>query len=327
VTEGRKFQPVGRPFCVRTTPSWFRENRDGVLSKGRRREFAGKPKPMNKQTRKTELFHDGLIAAPGCPFTASALFGDLRSRLAKEHRRPMSYERLARIMGQSTSTTHHWFGLFHHPHVLGFLSLLERLSPAQRHSFISAHCRNYATFDDPRLAHAPGKTGKLIELLNLKAGLTIVTGGTDSSRTFVFTALGHAATRAGGKLLSGAGIDLHLPTRFVPVESLVYIDEALGPNHVRQLIQRIWPRVLTSAAPQLFFNGVWSAVPEVRDDLLRCARFKHVIIAEQGMPDVRHLKAKVSTPIHVLTLSASKLVPEGILVACRRVKRAERPEN
>ena len=94
-----------------------------------------------------------------------------------------------------------------------------------------------------------------------------------------------------------------------------------------RLIQRIWPRVLTSAAPQLFFNGVWSAVPEVRDDLLRCARFKHVIIAEQGMPDVRHLKAKVSTPIHVLTLSASKLVPEGILVACRRVKRAKRPEN
>src|ERR1039458_9723299 len=56
------------------------------------------------------------------------------------------------------------------------------------------------------------------------------------------------------------------------------------------------------------FNGVWSAVPEVRDDLLRCARFKHVIIADQGTPDVRYLKAKASTPIHVLTLSASTLV-------------------
>ena len=184
----------------------------------------------------------------------------------------MSYERLARIMGQSTSTTHHWFGLFHHPHVLGFLSLLERLSPAQRHSFISAHCRNYATFDDPRLAHAPGRTGKLIELLKLKAGLTIVTGGTDSSRTFVFTALGHAATRAGGRLLSGAGIDLHLPTRFVPVESLVYIDEALGPNHARQLIQRIWPRVLTSAAPQLFLTAYGP----------QCRRFAMIFCAAPG---------------------------------------------
>jgi hypothetical protein len=318
--------PLDALSALTPPPELVLRKSDGVQNKGRR-EFADKPKPMNKQTRKTELLYDGFIAAPGCPFTAGALFGDLRSRLAKEHRHPMSYERLARIMGQSTSTTHHWFGLFHHPHVLGFLSLLERLSPAQRHSFISAHCRDYATFDDPRLAHAPGRTGKLIELLKLKAGLTIVTGGTDSSRTFVFTALGHAATRAGGRLLSGAGIDLHLPTRFVPVESLVYIDEALGPNHARQLIQRIWPRVLTSAAPQLFFNGVWSAVPEVRDDLLRCAMFKHVIIAEQGMPDVRYLKAKVFTPIHVLTLSASKLVPEGILVACRRVKRATRPEN
>jgi hypothetical protein len=267
------------------------------------------------------------MTAPGYPFSARDIFGDLRSRLAAEHRHAMSFERLAKMLGRSKSTTYNWFDIFHHPQVLGFLCLLERLPPAERHSFIEAHCRAYPTLDDPRLAHAPGKTGKLIELLNQKAGLTILTGGTDSSRTFVFTALGHAATRAGGKLLSGAGIDLHLPTRFVPVESLVYIDEALGPNHARQLIQRIWPRVLTSAAPQLFFNGVWSAVPEVRDDLLRCARFKHVIIAEQASPDVRHLKAKVSTPIHVLMLSASKLVPEGILVACRRVKRTKHPEN
>jgi len=137
-----------------------------------------------------------------------------------------------------------------------------------------------------------------------------------------------AMSRAvGASAVGGAGINLHLPIRFVSVESLVYNDEALVPNHARQLIERIWPRVLTSAAPKLFFNGVWSAVPEVRDDLLRCARFKHVIIAEQGTPDVRYLKAKVSTPIHVLTLSASKLVLEGILVACRRVERAKRPEN
>jgi hypothetical protein len=42
----------------------------------------------------------------------------------------------------------------------------------------------------------------------------------------------------------------------------------------------MWPRVLTSGAPRLFFNRVWSSVPEVREDLLRCAGFKHVVIAE-----------------------------------------------
>jgi len=47
-----------------------------------------------------------------------------------------------------------------------------------------------------------------------------------------------------------------------------------------RLTQRMWPRVLTSGAPRLFFNRVWSSVPEVREDLLRCAGFKHVVIAE-----------------------------------------------
>ena len=267
------------------------------------------------------------MTAPGYPFSARDIFGDLRSRLAAEHRRPMSFERLAKMLGRSKSTTYNWFDIFHHPHVLGFLCLLERLPPAERQSFIEAHCRAYPTLDDPRLAHAPGKTAKLLELLDQKAGLTIITGGTDFSRAFVFTALAHAASRADGKLPAAAGIDLRRSNLFVPVESLIYINGDLGPDHARRLTQRIWPRVLTSGAPRLFFNRVWSSVPEVREDLLRCAGFKHVVIAEEWALDVGDLKTRVSTPIHVLTLSTAKSVPEGILVNCRRVQRAKRPGN
>jgi hypothetical protein len=50
---------------------------------------------------------------------------------------------------------------------------LERLPPAERQSFIEAHCRAYPTLDGPRLAHAPGNAGQLLELLDQKAGLTI----------------------------------------------------------------------------------------------------------------------------------------------------------
>jgi hypothetical protein len=63
------------------------------------------------------------------------------------------------MLGRSKSTTYNWFDIFHHPQVLGFLCLLERLPPAERQSFIEAHCPAYPTLDDPRLAHAPGKTG------------------------------------------------------------------------------------------------------------------------------------------------------------------------
>jgi hypothetical protein len=85
--------------------------------------------------------------------------------------------------------------------------------------------------------------------------------------------------------------------------------------------------MLTSGAPRLFFNRVWSSVPEVRDDLLRCARFKHIVIAEEATLDVDDLKTRVSTPIHVLTLSTAKSVPARILVNCRCVQRAKRPGN
>ena len=52
-------------------------------NRGRRREFAGKPKGMNKQTRKTEFLEDGFMTAPGYPFSARDIFGDLCSGLPR----------------------------------------------------------------------------------------------------------------------------------------------------------------------------------------------------------------------------------------------------
>jgi hypothetical protein len=64
VGKGRDFQPAGRSFCAKGHPRWFREKGNVGLNKGRCREFAGKPKGMNKQTRKTKLLKDGFITAP-----------------------------------------------------------------------------------------------------------------------------------------------------------------------------------------------------------------------------------------------------------------------
>jgi hypothetical protein len=75
---------------------------------------------MNKQTRKTKLLDDGFITAPGYPFSARDIFGDLRSRLSSVHRHPMSFERLAKMLGRSKSTTYNWFDIFHHRMCLAF---------------------------------------------------------------------------------------------------------------------------------------------------------------------------------------------------------------
>lgn len=272
---------------------------------------------MSKQKREKTQTNETLIKLPAYPFSARQLFGELRARLAEEHRCPMTYDRLAIMLGKARSTIHNWFEIYGQPQVLGFMCLMERLSPAERDDFIASHCRTLPTLGHPRLTHSPATIGKLLELLNQKTGVTIITG---YSHTFVFTALGHAAGRADEKHPGAAGIDLHRPSDIVPVEGLNYIDGSLGPDHVRKSTVKIWPRILTSKTPRIFVNGVWSCVPEVRDDLLRAARHKHVILADAGEPDFAYLRKMGSKPIHVLKLSMAKNVSEGISIKWRRIK-------
>jgi hypothetical protein len=151
---------------------------------------------------------------------------------------------------------------------------LERLSPAQRHAYVDSHCRVFPSLEHPFLAHAPTQTGKLGLLLHQERGLTLVTGGTEFTRAFLFTALGHSYRRTGGRRQAAAGIDLHPSASLVPVESLIYMDGTTGVHFIRQVALKVWPRILTSSARVLLFHGLWSAVPELRRDIIRCARHR-----------------------------------------------------
>ena len=232
----------------------------------------------------------------------------------------MSFDRLAEIAGTSKSTTHHRFALSDQPQVVNFLCWLERLSPARRHAYVDAHCRIFPSLEHPLLAHAAAQTSRLRELLDQQRGLTLVTGGTAYSRAFVVTALGHSYRRLGGRRRAAAGIDLRLCSSLVPVESLIYLDGKADSHLVRQLALKVWPRILTSSAGLLIFHGLWSAVPELRADIARSTWHKHVILAEGATPDLTDFERRVSTPVHVLTLSVASRVPGAIRVACRRLK-------
>jgi hypothetical protein len=274
--------------------------------------ICGKHEGVKKQIQKA----GELIAAPAYPFSPRDLFLDLRSRLADEHGSPMQFDRLAQMIGKYKSTTHAWFETYHHPHILAFMLLLERLSPEQRGAFLENHCRTYPTLFHPRLAHNSENIFILRDLLARNKGLSILTG-TPSARHFVFTALGHAAKLASKKVAAVAGIDLRRPTQFVPVENLVYIDHALAPNQIRRLTLEVWPSVLVSRARVLLLNRVWSAVPSVREDILRCASSKHVFIAEEDAPDWRRVRNTMRSPIHVVTLSSAPANSQRIRVRCR----------
>jgi hypothetical protein len=232
----------------------------------------------------------------------------------------MTFDRLAEIAGTSKSTAHHRLALSGQPQVVAFLCWLERLSPARRHAYIDAHCRLFPSLEHPLLAHSTVQISKLGELLHQQRGLTLLVGGTAYSRAFLVTALGHSCRPTKGRRQGAAGIDLHLCPHLVPVESLIYVDGAVDINLIRQVALKVWPRILTASARLLIFHGLWSAVPELRADIARCTRHKHVILAEGGTPDLTDFENQVPTPVHVLTVSEGRGVPPAIRVASRRLK-------
>jgi len=271
---------------------------------------------MNKNSHGTGSPNNTFIPPPAYPFAAGHLFADLRIRIARERGQPIGLKELGEMMGSPKSTTYYWYAVYRHPHVLALMALIERLSPAERCSFLKTHCRAYPTLSHPRLAQAQSKLKRLLEQ---KAGMTILTGGMDRERTFVLTALGNSWGGIGGARRSPAGIDIHRPIEFVPVTSVRYIDESLDRSRVRELVLSVWPRIMTAAAPVLLFNRVWSQVPDVRRDLLRRADLKHVILAEDVVPSLAVLRKYITTPIQVLTVSQAKRTADGIQVSVTRV--------
>ncbi|HYG33706.1 MAG TPA: hypothetical protein VEC99_02915 [Clostridia bacterium] len=269
---------------------------------------------MKKHGYRTNNPIDHYIRPPAYPFTAQELLGDLRGRLAREEGHPLGFVDLASLIGQPKSTAHFWFSLYHHPHLLAFMSLLERLSRVERQSFIEGNCRTLPLVSDPILT---GQTTQLARLLAQQKGLTVITGHSDHARSYVLTGLGHSWIRLHRKRSRPSGIDIHRPRAIVPIETLQYIDERLDGGRIRELALQIWPKILTSKSALLLGNRLWSLVPEIRNDLLRIANQKHVVLAEESTVELEAIGRNLPLPTHIVTLLATTGA-EKIKVHCAR---------
>ena len=237
---------------------------------------------------------DGFARPPAYPIQAQELFSDLRLQLEAEHGRGLGYRELGEFVGKSKSTAHYWFEVYDHPQVLGLMTLLERLSPARRHAFVDSLCRALPGIDCLRLGRA-----ELSELFRKQAGMTIITGGNGGARTLAITSLGHHWRRLNWKDASPAGLDLHPPSKFVPVSGVKYLDPALGRAKLQLVIRPLLARLLTARARLVLLNNVWSLLPEAHDGLLRSSAHKHIVVAGANL----QLQAK--TGLHVITLAGS----------------------
>jgi hypothetical protein len=241
--------------------------------------------------------------APTIPSTGGELFARLLDVLGRERGYRMTIQQVAGIVGCSRSTAGYWVGVARQPQVRAFISLLERMSEEGRFRFLRDACRPLPTILHPRLAVSPKAVVTLVEVLRYSSGITLISGGTEESRRFVLTALGHTFPQIDKGHRTAAGLDTLPPTNLVPIETMIYLQHQPTKDRMREAINSVWPRVKNSAAPLLLFNGLWTIFPEKQKEILTWAKSRHVIVADTGLPDPQQL-ARTGVP-SVRTLSIS----------------------
>jgi hypothetical protein len=261
-----------------------------------------------------------ILRAPAHPLTGHQLLETVRGALAEERGYKITIDRLSAIIGKSMSTTGYLLGVHAQSAVLAFFCALERLSDSERYKLLSGTCRTLPTVLHPRLSHAPSTVGALLKLLEQQRGLSIVCGGTDVSRSFVLGALGHTFPQLDPKHRTAGGLDIHQPSRIVPVETVLYLRNPIGAPHARQVVQQAWPEIRSSKAPLLLFNDIWSLVPDLREEMLDWAKERHVIIADANPPERGQVARTKIQPVHVLTVSQARINPNLIHIACQKLR-------
>jgi hypothetical protein len=268
---------------------------------------------MNNRVKSADI-----LRAPAHHLTGRQLVETVRDAWGAERGYKLTIARLSAIIGKSVSTTGYLLGVHEQSAVLAFMCALERLSDSERYRILNSACRTLPTVLHPRVSHSPGAAGALLKLLAQQRELSIVRGGTPASRSFVLLALGHTFPQLDPKHRTAGGLDIHQPSKIVPVESMLYLRNPLSPGQARQVVQSVWPEIRTSQAPLLLFNGVWSLVPEFRDEMLNWAKKRHVIVADDNPPDRSEVARKKIKPVHVLTLSQVPGSSNLIRINCQK---------
>lgn len=217
-----------------------------------------------------------LTQAPAFPSGPGRVFRELRKSLDFAEfgpERSLSQKLFARLVGAPRSTINDWLNSELADPIRCFVCGLERLSEANRSDFLRKICRHCPRLQDARLAHDPRALNGLRALLAKPAGLAFIAGPSDL-RTYVITALGHAAN------CEIRGFDVHAPKKFVPVQGVLYPRKAGSPAEMRRLAREAWPMIAEGAARLVLLNGIWRVAPELQKQIIRLAAKRQVIISD-----------------------------------------------
>ena len=196
--------------------------------------------------------------------------------------RKLTGQELATISGQSLSTMFDWINGSNLRQVEAIIRLLEQLPETARAELINKICQALPTLADPRIAWKESQVLQLEQLLRQKTGLTILEG-TEELRNIMVTVLGHASYRLEPEHREVIGIDVRLPSRFVPVKGVVYLNQPAQLSSVTDQVSQLLEHLLQQKDRLVLLNGIWNAFPQLQDQTRTVATQNHVIIADSHL--------------------------------------------
>lgn len=225
-----------------------------------------------------------VIIPPAYPTPGYFVFQKFKSLLAADQKRPsIPLHRLMKMTGLPLGTCHGWFSTDELQQVQALLCLMERLPEEEWSKALRPFLRDFPTIEHPRLAHDRETVQMLERLLSVRLGLTLIRGGTYEDRTFVLTALGHSFSAVDGLHRLPAGLDVHTPKSFVPIETITYFKESLSRQRLSDLVHEKWRQLRQSDAPFLLFNGILSIDSELSSEISSLACSRHIVVTDPVM--------------------------------------------
>jgi hypothetical protein len=181
----------------------------------------------------------------------------------------------------------------------------------------------YGTIGLPRFvfakvpAHDPIAVHGLYSLLDQRPGLTFIQAERDFLRSFVLTAIGHAASRIGSSVRPIAGLDQHQEGVFVSVPGVTYLGRLSEPAERQRRVHGLCP--LTQSGFLVIINGLWLEFPTLQQQLIAAADTRHIVIADDTQfnpSSLRQILGSSRIPARILMLSELPADRISIHFAC-----------
>lgn len=218
-----------------------------------------------------------LSAAPG---RASLLLKAAWHAMEYQEFRDITQDEISRVLGVSPGTFVNWTTRTAVLNQLeAALRLLERLPESARSDLLNRVLRKHPALNSPELAHEETQVSRLRMLTQERSGLTFIQGGSDSTRTFIFSAIGHSVHQNEPNRGVVSGLDVHRPDWFVPVMGIAYLTRWSDTASLKQAVDLAWPK--QKPLPWLLLNGVWSLLSAERHrQLVAWAHNHHIVVAD-----------------------------------------------